>query len=123
MKSICSVLRGLLQNVILDLQKQNSENLILMSTISCHNISALLFQPLTLSQMILDCSKLEEFPDDNFKSDERGRKLVKQVENTVGKGEIARYEQFLLFPQKTQGLFGKGLIRLPATRHQNFSLV
>ena len=23
----------------------------------------------------------------------------KQVENTVGKGEIARYEQFLLFPQ------------------------
>ena len=28
-----------------------------------------------------------------------GRKLSKQVENTVGKGEIARYEQFLLFPQ------------------------
>ena len=25
--------------------------------------------------------------------------LAKQVENTVGKGEIARYEQFLLFPQ------------------------
>ena len=24
---------------------------------------------------------------------------VKRVENTVGKGEIARYEQFLLFPQ------------------------
>ena len=23
----------------------------------------------------------------------------KQVENTVGKGEIARYEEFLLFPQ------------------------
>ena len=23
----------------------------------------------------------------------------KTVENTVGKGEIARYEQFLLFPQ------------------------
>ena len=23
----------------------------------------------------------------------------KRVENTVGKGEIARYEQFLLFPQ------------------------
>ena len=40
------------------------------------------------------------------------------VANTVGKGEIARYEQFLLFPQcfqktctgKNQGLFGKGLI-------------
>ena len=27
------------------------------------------------------------------------RKLSKRVENTVGKGEIARYEQFLLFPQ------------------------
>ena len=46
-------------------------------------------------------------------------KLSKRVENTVGKGEIARYEQFLLFPQcfqrlvlqtrKNQGLFGKGL--------------
>ena len=31
--------------------------------------------------------------------DESGRKLSKGVENTVGKGEIARYEQFLLFPQ------------------------
>ena len=28
-----------------------------------------------------------------------GRKLSKQVENTVRKGKIARYEQFLLFPQ------------------------
>ena len=44
-------------------------------------------------------SKLKEFADNNFKFDENGRKLSKQVENTVGKGEIARYEQFLLFPQ------------------------
>ena len=29
-------------------------------------------------------------------------KSSKQVENTVGKGEIARYEQFLLFPQYFQ---------------------
>ena len=45
----------------------------------------------------------------------------KDVENTVGKGEIARYEQFLLFPpcsrrlvmqtRKNQGLFGKGFIQ------------
>ena len=28
--------------------------------------------------------------------------LLKKVENTVGKGEIARYEQFLLFPQCIQ---------------------
>ena len=34
-----------------------------------------------------------------FKFDENGRKLSKQVENIVVKGEIARYEQFLLFPQ------------------------
>ena len=35
----------------------------------------------------------------NFKFDENGWKLSKRVENTVGKGEIARNEQFLLFPQ------------------------
>ena len=42
--------------------------------------------------------KLKEFADDNFKFDENGRMFSKQVENTVGKGEIAHYEQFLLFP-------------------------
>ena len=46
--------------------------------------------------------RLKEFADDNFKFDENGRKLSKQVENTVGKGEIARYEQFLLSPQRFQ---------------------
>ena len=50
-------------------------------------------------RQILDSSKLKEFADDNFKFDKNGRKLSTQVENTVGKGEIARYEQFLLFPQ------------------------
>ena len=34
-----------------------------------------------------------------FEFDENIRKFSKWVENTVGKGEIARYEQFLLFPQ------------------------
>ena len=43
-------------------------------------------------------SKLKEFADVNVKFDENSRKLSKWVENTVGKGEIARYEQFLLFP-------------------------
>ena len=47
----------------------------------------------------LDSSKLKEFADDNFTFDENGKKLSKRVENTVGKGEIARYEQFLLYPQ------------------------
>ena len=46
---------------------------------------------LTLSQ-ILDSSKLKEFADYNFKFGENGRTFSKQVENTVGKGEVARYE-------------------------------
>ena len=50
-------------------------------------------------RQILHPFKMEEFADDSFKFVDTGRKLSKQVENTVGKGEIARYEQFLLFPQ------------------------
>ena len=33
-----------------------------------------------------------------------GTQLSDQVENIVGKGEIAHYEQFLLFPQCFQKL-------------------
>ena len=39
-----------------------------------------------------------------YKYDERSRMFSKRVENTVGKGEIAHCQQFLLFPhcfQKT----------------------
>ena len=50
-------------------------------------------------QQILDTSKLKEVADDNFKFDENGEKFSKRVGNTVGKGEIACYEQFLLFQQ------------------------
>ena len=42
---------------------------------------------------------MKEFADDNFEFDGNSSKFSKWVENTVGKGEIARYEQFLLFPQ------------------------
>ena len=62
-------------------------------------------------QQILDSSKLKEFADDNFIFDENGRKLSKWVENTVGKGEIARYEQFLLFPVFSKGLSTRGVKR------------
>ena len=48
---------------------------------------------------ILNRSNLKQSADDNFKFDENSRKFSKLVENTVGNGEIARYEQFLLFPQ------------------------
>ena len=52
------------------------------------------------NQKILDTSKLKVFTDDNFQFDENGRKvLYRWVENTVGKGEIAHFEQFLLFSQ------------------------
>ena len=47
----------------------------------------------------MDSSKMKEFTDDNYRFDENGGEFYKSVENTVGKGEIARNEQFLLFPQ------------------------
>ena len=50
-------------------------------------------------RQILGSSKLKEFADNNFKFDGNVRKFFKRVENTVGKAEIARYQQFLLFPQ------------------------
>ena len=70
---------------------------------------------------ILDSSKLKQFADDNFKFDGNDRKFSKRSENTVGKGEIARHEQFLHFPQcfqkicltgmlKTRSCLGKSLI-------------
>ena len=51
---------------------------------------------------------MKEFADNNFKFDENGRKLSKWVENTMGKGEIARYEQFLLFPSVFKRLVSLG---------------
>ena len=53
---------------------------------------------LTLSQMT-NFRLFQIFADNNFKIDENGGDFYKTVENTVEKGEIARYEQFLLFPQ------------------------
>ena len=41
----------------------------------------------------------ERVADNNFKFDKNGRKLSKWDENTVGKGRIARNEQFFLLPQ------------------------
>ena len=42
-------------------------------------------------KQILDPSKLKEFADNDFKFDVNGKKFSKRVENTVGKGEIARF--------------------------------
>ena len=65
---------------------------------------------------MLTSSKLKEFADDNLKSEENDRKFSKRNENTVGKGEIARYRKFffshsvlkrlVLLTGKDKGLFG-----------------
>ena len=47
----------------------------------------------------LDSSKLRKFADDNFPFDENGKNVLQKGRNAVGKGEIAHYELFLLFPQ------------------------
>ena len=64
----------------------------------CPHKMLFLFNPL-LDNKVLDRSKLKQIEDDIFIFDENSRKFSKRVENTVGKGEIARYERFLLFPQ------------------------
>ena len=46
---------------------------------------------------ISDSSKLKEFVNDNLIVDENCSEFSIRVVNTVGKGEIARYERFLLF--------------------------
>ena len=62
---------------------------------------------------------MKEYADDNFKSEENGGKFSRQDKNTVGKGEIAHYKQFVLFPTvfskdwncrhvKTRACMGKG---------------
>ena len=72
-----------------------------------------------LKRKVLDSSKLKVFADDNFEFYKNSKMFPERIENAVGKGEIARYEQFLLFPQcfqktcsavhvKNQVLFGKG---------------
>ena len=59
------------------------------------------YQPFTHYQMtnfiLFQTERI--YTDNNFKFDENGSKLSKWVENTVGQGEIACYEQFLIFPQ------------------------
>ena len=67
-----------------------------------------MFNPLP-DDKILDWSKLKQSADENFEFDVNSRKFSKLVENTVGKGEIARYKQFFLFPVFSKGLFPKGI--------------
>ena len=71
---------------------------------------------------------MKQLADDNFKFDENSRKFSIRVENTVGKGEIARYEQFLLFPQCLQKASKAVIVwewvnimgRIPNGRHERY---
>ena len=83
----------------------SSGNGLMLSLSTCPKLCQVVKSEPFPKQQILDSSKLKEFADDNFKSDDNGRKFSKGVENTVGKGKIARYEQFLLFPQCFQKTF------------------
>ena len=104
----CFPITPLLQNIIYVLKRKEVKGVLELGTLPNHKI--------------LELSKLKAFADDDlthykttnfrlfqtervcrqFQFEENGRKLSKQVENTVGKGEIARCEQFLLFPQSFQ---------------------
>ena len=55
------------------------------------------YQPFPEKQ-ILDSSKLKQFADDNLYFNVYGEKFSKGVENTVGKGEIARLRAISSFP-------------------------
>ena len=69
------------------------------ASVTCQRMSGNSFVNPLPDDKFLDSSKWKDFAADNLKFEENDRKLFKLVENTVGKGEIARYEQFLLFPQ------------------------
>ena len=65
-------------------------------------------------QQILDSSKIKVSVDVNFKFDETDRKFSKQIENNVGKGEIACHKQFLLFQQCFQKTYCRHRERVKA---------
>ena len=71
--------------IILGLSRDN--------VISLHAFLRLYLNSFPNDKFYLDTSKLKEFADDNFKFDKKGRKGLKRVENTVGKGEIATVAQ------------------------------
>ena len=63
----------------------------------------MLFNPF-LHDKILYQTKLKAFADDKLDVTKKIISVFDRVENIVGKEEIARYEQFLLFPRCFQNL-------------------
>ena len=66
------------------------------ATLSC--VCQYLVNPVP-NDKIFDTTKLKAFADDNLNSAKMGISLFDSVENTVGKGEIAGHQHFLLFSQ------------------------
>ena len=60
-------------------------------------------------KQILDSFKLKDFADDNLEFGKMAECYPKRLENTVGKGEIACYEQFLLSPVFSKDLYCRHL--------------
>ena len=91
-------------------------SLVCQNAVLCGNGIYVMTSMVSCKRQILDSTKLKEFVDDNLEFDKYSRKFSKRVENTVEKGEIACFEQFLPFPQcflKTciaDSMCGKGLI-------------
>ena len=72
--------------------------------VSGTTILNLRFEPLLTLSQTTNYRKFqtESVRNDNRKFDKNGGQFSVRVENAVGKGEIARYEQFLLIPQYFQ---------------------
>ena len=60
---------------------------------------------------ILKVNKLKTFADDKFNLAKMTISVFDRVENTVGKGEIAGYQHFLLFPQCFPKSFSLGSLK------------
>ena len=68
----------------------------------CGNGLTITFDKTFPKPQISDSSNLKKFAGNNFKFDRNGRKFSKKLENSVGKGEIACYKQFLISQQSFQ---------------------
>ena len=93
------------------------KKLLVMSKFSfSHNVFSLTLSQTTNFRLFQTQKSLQTI----ILTDEIGRKFFKQVENTVGKGEILTsnfsfshgvFNRLVLQTHENQGLFGKGLIR------------
>ena len=61
---------------------------------------------------MLDLSKLKAFADDTFEIIKMMISVFDKVENSVGKGENAGYQHFLLFPQCFPKPSSLGLLKI-----------